>query len=122
LRAADLSCVPGRSFNRAAVLASRALELTLPGEMACLAMIALYQQLQRGLVRSSAITFVCGSGVAFATRKFFEIPALRAPMLAYPCIGFEDYGFRHGENTFATVPEDAGRDAKWLRAHPDAAD
>jgi hypothetical protein len=121
-RAADVSCVPERAINRAATAVSRTLGFTLPSEAASLATIVLLQQLQRALVRSSALTFVCGSGVAFATRKFFEIPALRSPMLAYPCIGFEDYGFRHGENAIATLPEDAGRDARWLRARPEAAD
>jgi hypothetical protein len=64
------------------------------------------------------MVFVCGSGVAFATRKFFEIPALEIPMLAYPCVGFEDYGFANGVNVVSTLPEDTGKNARWLHDRP----
>jgi hypothetical protein len=89
-----------------------------PAEPASLATIRFYNVTQRTIVRSSGTVFVCGSGVAFATRKFFEMPALLLPVIAYPCIGFEDYGFVDGVNVISTSPEDAGRNAKWLHDHP----
>ncbi len=121
IRRAGLRCAPVRTVSRVGVGLSLALGKTLPSDSASVAAIDLQQRLQRMVVRSSAMAFVCGSGVSYATRKFFEIPALQAPMLAYPCVGFEDYGFEHGVNVIATMPEDAGENAKWLHSNATAA-
>ena len=43
-------------------------------------------------------------------------------MLAYPCVGFEDYGFKSGGNAIVTSPEDAGTNARWLRNNSNAAE
>jgi len=122
IRRQKLTVAPARGLSRLASGVSRILGATLPSETASLSTIVLQQRLQRSLVRSSATTFVCGSGVAFATRKFFEVPALRSPMLAYPCVGFDDYGFSNGINVVSTIPEDAGKQARWLRSNPPIAE
>ncbi len=66
------------------------------------------------MIARSRISFVCGSGYKYAVRKFFEIPAARSAMIAYPCVGFEDYGFVDGENVIVALPEDAGHAARSL--------
>ncbi len=72
------------------------------------------QGMQRTLVRRSKVTFVCGSGVNYAVRKFAEVPGLRSAMITYPCTGFGDLGFTDGVNALVCLPEDAGRAARRL--------
>lgn len=62
-------------------------------------------------IEHSSVSFVCGSGICVAVRKFFEIPSYRSLLLAYPCTGFHDYGFIDGVNCIETSPEDAGKTA-----------
>jgi len=118
IREEGVSCAPAHTIGRVEAALSIVLGKIAPSEPASLASMRMYQMVQRRLVRSSGTVFVCGSGVAFATRKFFEVPALRVPIIAYPCVGFEDYGFADGVNVLATLPEDAGKRAKWLRDRP----
>ena len=113
-----LSCAPARLVGRLIAGLSLVVGKVAPPEPASLASVRMYQVSQRRLVQKCGTVFVCGSGVAFATRKFFEIPALQIPVIAYPCVGFADYGFADGINVLATAPEDAGKHAKWLRDHP----
>jgi len=113
-----LSRAPARLIGRLLAGSSFVLGKLAPPEPASLATIRAYHMSQRLLVRSSGSVFVCGSGVAFATRKFFEIPALQLPVIAYPCVGFTDYGFADGVNVLSTSPEDAGKRAKWLHDRP----
>jgi len=77
----------------------------------------LRQANQRFLTHRSAINFVCGSGYRYPVRKFFEIPAVRSAMLAYPCTGMRDYGFVDGEHYLQIAPEDFGREARKLLAN-----
>lgn len=77
----------------------------------------LRQANQRFLTHRSAINFVCGSGYRYPVRKFFEIPAVRSAMLAYPCTGMRDYGFVDGEHYLQVAPEDFGREARKLLAN-----
>ncbi len=121
IREEGLSCAPARLVGRLLHASTLALGKVAPAEPASLATIKTYHIAQRLLVRSSRTVFVCGSGVAFATRKFFEVPALRLPVIAYPCVGFEDYGFADGVNVIATSAEDAGKNAKWLHDNPNEA-
>jgi hypothetical protein len=72
---------------------------------------------QRFLTHRSAINFVCGSGYRYPVRKFFEIPAARSAMLAYPCSGMRDYGFVDGEHYLQIAPEYFGREAQKLLAN-----
>lgn len=118
IRKEGLSCAPARTVGRVVAGLSLVVGKIAPSEPASLASIRMYHVAQRRLVQSSGTVFVCGSGVAFATRKFFEVPALRLPVIAYPCVGFEDYGFADGINVLATVPEDAGKRARWLHDRP----
>lgn len=118
IRRQGLSCAPARTIRLMGLGVSLLFGKTLPSERASISAIALQQQLQRALVRTSAMTFVCGSGVLYPTRKFFEVPGLLSPMLAYPCIGFRDYGFIDGENVVSTAPEDAGKNGRLLKSRP----
>lgn len=65
---------------------------------------------QMNIERSFA-SFACGSGLCYPVRKFFQIPSYGSLLLAYPCVGFEDYGFIDGVNCVVTTPEEAGRNA-----------
>ena len=122
LKKAGLSRAPARFVGRVTAALALALEQLAPVEAGSLVTIHLYHIGLRAVVRASEIVFVCGSGLAFATRKFFEMPALEIPVIAYPCVGFEDYGFSDGINVVATIPEDAGKNAKWLRDNPSQAE
>ena len=118
IKGKGLSCAPARLSGQLVAGLSLVLGKIAPPEPASLATIRMYHVVQRRLVGASGTVFVCGSGVAFATRKFFEIPALQKPMIAYPCVGFEDYGFADGINVLSTPPEEAGQKAKWLHDRP----
>lgn len=118
IRKAGLSCAPAHFIGRAQFGLTTVLGKVAPAEAGSLAAIRMYHVVQRNMVRASGVIFVCGSGVSFATRKFFEIPALQLPMIAYPCVGFDDYGFADGTNVLATLPEDAGEKASWLHDRP----
>lgn len=69
---------------------------------------------QRQFVARSAATFVCGSGAGYPVRKYLEVPAVRSALVAYPCVGFEDFGFKDGVNVAFTAPEDAGKTMRRL--------
>ncbi len=62
-------------------------------------------------IERSFVSFACGSGLSYPVRKFFQIPSYGSLLLAYPCVGFEDYGFIDGVNCVVTTPEEAGRNA-----------
>lgn len=114
IRAKGLKLAPYRSTSMAASGVGRILRYVLTPERASMMNIALLQRLQRQLMSATPISFVCGSGVAFAVRKFFEAPAMRNAMVAMPCTGFEDLGFVDGEHAVVAAPEDAGREARRL--------
>ena len=118
IRKEGLSCAPAPFIQRLQAGFWFVVGKVAPPEAGSLASIRTYQAVQHRLLGVSGVVFVCGSGVAFATRKFFEIPALQKPMIAYPCVGFEDYGFADGINVLATLPEEAGEKAKWLHDRP----
>ena len=63
-------------------------------------------------IERSVVSFACGSGLSYPVRKFFQIPSYGSLLLAYPCVGFEDYGFIDGFNCVVTTPEEAGRNAQ----------
>jgi hypothetical protein len=89
-----------------------------PQRLVSRAMIAWQQQTQRILMHRSAVVFVCGSGLRYAVRKFLEVPVTRTAMICYPCVGFEDLGFRDGIHTVATLPEDASKTARQILRNP----
>lgn len=66
----------------------------------------------RGHVRHSKSAFVCGSGYEHVVRKYFEIPALGTPMLAYPLEQISRMGFIDGVHYLSTMPEEYGINAQ----------
>jgi hypothetical protein len=115
IRAEGLSLAPFSLPSRlVAGATARILPAVLPTRVAVRIALTLQQSLQRNLVRSAPINFVCGGPLAFPVRKFFEIPASRSAMIAYPCGELEDYGFRDGVNFVAAEPEQVGRTARKL--------
>lgn len=72
------------------------------------------QLMQNVFARRSFVNFVCGSGLKYPVRKFFEIPAALSAMIAYPCTGFSDFGFKDGENVVVSTPEGFGKAARLL--------
>jgi hypothetical protein len=105
-RAAGLSVAPFQEAHKLLRGVARATHPVLPPYWSTRLNVGLQQAFQRSLVRAGRAVFVCGSGVGFPVLKFLEVPAARRPMLAYPCAGFEDYGFRDGEHAVVTTPED----------------
>jgi hypothetical protein len=116
-RGGGLRVPPFGSLSRVVGLGTRAAARVLPPRRASDLAIRLQHQLQASLTRTAPVSFVCGSGLAYPVRKFFEIPAARALMIAYPCVGFEDYGFRDGVNVVVAPPEDLGQETKRLIAN-----
>jgi hypothetical protein len=80
------------------------------------------QRDQKFLIERSKVTYVCGSGYRYTVRKFFEVPAAYATLLAFPSANFAQYGFIDGENFIATTPEDAARDCRKLLGNPSLMD
>lgn len=118
-RRAGLSVAPFQLPSRVLAAANaRLLPAILPTVTASATAIFFQQLLQRSLVRSAPISFVCGGPLMFPVRKFFEIPAARAAMVGYPCAELEDYGFLDGRNFMASSPEDAGQTATRLLKKP----
>jgi hypothetical protein len=114
IRAAGLSLAPYRELRMTMSALDRILPYLLPAEGASMATIRLQQKSQRQMMASTPVSFVCGSGLAFAVRKFFETPAMQNAMVAMPCVGFEDLGFRDGEHAIVAAPDDAGHHARRL--------
>jgi hypothetical protein len=112
IAAAGLSIAPYKLVNRSVVAATRVLSWITPAATASVAAIRLQQASQEFMVRRSRVNFVCGSGLGYPVRKFFEVPAAGSAMIAYPCSGFADYGFIDGENAIVAAPEDAGTVAR----------
>jgi hypothetical protein len=69
---------------------------------------------QRYQLALSKVAFVCGSGYGYPVRKFFEVPASGAAMVAAPCTGMADFGFEDGIHYSAARPEDAGESIRRL--------
>ena len=109
-----LSVAPYRAASMTISGMTRVASRVLPAERASRVTIGVLQRLQRWLLQSTPVSFVCGSGLGFAVRKFFETPAARNAMVALPCVGFEDFGFRDGVHALVAAPEDAGRAARAL--------
>ncbi|MFZ4664231.1 MAG: glycosyltransferase family protein [Caldilineaceae bacterium] len=72
------------------------------------------QMNQEQFVKHARLNFVCGSGLKYPVRKFFEAPAAWSAMIAYPCTGFADYGFVDGQNVIVSEPQAVGATARRL--------
>lgn len=69
-------------------------------------------------IERSRLSFACGSGLRYPVRKFFQIPSLGSLLLAYPCVGFGDYGFENGINCIEVSPETAANEAQRILQKP----
>jgi glycosyltransferase involved in cell wall biosynthesis len=116
IRATGLSIAPYQAYDARLTLLARTLPLNLDRQSRL--WVGLRRINQRYIVRHSSVAFICGSGYGYPVRKFFEIPALQTPMIAYPCTGFRDIGFEHGKNCVEVMPEDAAQAAKELLRTP----
>lgn len=74
----------------------------------------------RFFIEHSCAAFACGSGLSYPVRKFFQIPSYGSLLLAYPCVGFRDYGFIDGVNCITTTPEDAGNNVRKILSNKGA--
>lgn len=75
----------------------------------------------RRRLAASRYAFTCGSALDMAIRKYFEIPAAGTVLACRPFTGFEEAGFRHGENAFVCSPEDLPALHGELEAAPERA-
>lgn len=64
----------------------------------------LYRHSFRRMLERSRYAFTCGSGLRYPLRKFFEIPAAGALLVAQPFVNFADAGFVHGKNCIIAEP------------------
>ncbi len=71
--------------------------------------------------RNSRFAYTCGSALGYPIRKFFEIPAAGAVLVAQAPNGFEDLGFKHKENAFISSPERLPTVDTWLKSNLDEA-
>jgi hypothetical protein len=116
IRSQGLSMAPFQLSGKVVRGLNKLVRPVLPRRTASTAFIESQRAMQRFIVERSAATFVCGSWMAYPVRKYFEVPAARSAMVAYPCQGFSDFGFKDGVNTLITMPEDAGKSVRRLLA------
>ncbi len=79
-------------------------------------------RLYKRLINQSRSAFVCGSELRYNVRKYWEVPAWRTTMLAYPTLSLQDYGFLENVHYLQTFPEEAGEKAAYLARNPNFAD
>lgn len=80
-------------------------------------LIRLYNSLFRNKLENSKYVFTCGSGVEYPIRKFFEIPALGALLLAKPFYGSDKLGFVDGKNYIKTDYRDIKEKIDFLESN-----
>lgn len=111
---AGLRQAPFRPLSKLLKGAGLAIQKTGVSSARSRALLRAHWQLQSQVLGRSTVSFVCGSGLRYPVRKFLEVPAQRSVLLAYPCVGLEDFGFKDGFNAVFTSPEDAGSAAAAL--------
>src|SRR5579884_4183756 len=67
---------------------------------------------------SSRYSYTCGSGLRMPIRKFFEIPAAGAVLVAQPFEGFAAAGFLDGENAVRCEPAEIMDAHRMLQSDP----
>jgi hypothetical protein len=78
--------------------------------------LTIYRSLFKQLLSNSKISMTDGSAYDAVIRKFMEIPASGALLLARPCVGFESLGFQDGESAVLLDESDpAGQVLELLR-------
>ena len=65
--------------------------------------------------RRSKFAYTCGSSLGFPIRKYFEIPASGALLLADKCNGFSALGFRDKENSLIIDVTYISEVGEWLQ-------
>jgi len=84
-------------------------------------LMRLYNTLFRNEIEQTKYIFTCGSGLEWAIRKFFEIPALGSLLLAKPFYNAENLGFIDGKNYIKTDYRDIIDKIEWLQKNPQEA-
>ena len=69
---------------------------------------------QAKAISSSHISFVCGSALSYAVKKFFEIPSFGTAMIGLPFNGAQNCGFVEGETFITADPEHFAQIAREL--------
>ena len=69
-------------------------------------------------MRDARYGFTCGSLLRWPIRKYFEIPASGAVLVAEKCNGWEALGFRDGINAVSCEASDILEAHRWLEADP----
>lgn len=82
---------------------------------------SVYNLLFQQAIFNSRFAYTEGYGYERPIRKFFEIPALGAVLLATPCIGWKELGFRDRENMLAVSTQEVGDAIHWLDRSPEVA-
>jgi hypothetical protein len=80
--------------------------------------IDLLNRLFRNAIRAARYGFTCGSLLRWPLRKYFEIPANGATLVAEQCSGFEALGFHHEKNAIACDARDVLAAHEWLESDP----
>ena len=75
----------------------------------------------RRALQQARYAFTCGSIVEWPIRKFFEIPGNGAVLVCEPFHGFQDLGFRPGENAVVVDPKNILDAHSWLELDPERA-
>lgn len=76
--------------------------------------IALLQRLFRDSLKTARYGYTCGSVAGMAIRKYFEIPAAGAVLVADKCQGFDALGFRNRENAVLSRGSEVMEAHRWL--------
>lgn len=84
--------------------------------------IRYYRWQFRYFLKNSKSVFTCGSGLQWAIRKYFEVPACGAVLLCIPCEGFDELGFVHMKNCICAEPDELPDYAVFLERHSSTAD
>lgn len=79
----------------------------------------IYRLLFKNLLCTSQISMTDGAAYDMVIRKFFEIPAAGAVLLARPCAGFEALGFRDAESAIILNENDPVGQVLALLKSPD---
>ncbi|MBI2725895.1 MAG: glycosyltransferase family 1 protein [Polaromonas sp.] len=78
----------------------------------------IYRALFKRVLCQSKVSMTDGAAYDAAIRKFMEIPASGALLLARPCVGFESLGFRDGESAVLLDENDPAGQVLRLIADP----
>ena len=70
---------------------------------------------------NSKYVYTAAEGFGLPIRKYFEIPAAGAVLLATSCNGFDRIGFKNGVNCVQVSPEDLTAAVQYLEKNPEGA-